>query len=92
MRNRLIHEYFGTDLPVVWNVIKMNCPLSKLNCKGYIETYLKADKQDKLQLIFKNQYYFLRIILHLKTRNLLFNPEFIDLSINFTTKSFSSKE
>jgi uncharacterized protein with HEPN domain len=21
MRNRLIHEYFGTDLPVVWNVI-----------------------------------------------------------------------
>src|SRR6266545_107071 len=22
MRNRLIHEYFGTDLPVVWNVIK----------------------------------------------------------------------
>ena len=24
MRNRLIHEYFGTDLPLVWNVIKMN--------------------------------------------------------------------
>jgi uncharacterized protein with HEPN domain len=22
MRNRLILEYFGTDLPVVWNVIK----------------------------------------------------------------------
>ena len=22
MRNRLIHEDFGTDLPVVWNVIK----------------------------------------------------------------------
>ncbi len=22
MRNRLIHEYFGTDLPMVWNVIK----------------------------------------------------------------------
>lgn len=22
MRNRLIHEYFGTDLQVVWNVIK----------------------------------------------------------------------
>jgi uncharacterized protein with HEPN domain len=22
MRNRLIHEYFGTDLPIVWNVIK----------------------------------------------------------------------
>lgn len=22
MRNRLIHEYFGTDLNLVWNVIK----------------------------------------------------------------------
>jgi uncharacterized protein with HEPN domain len=26
MRNRLIHEYFGTDLPVVWNVIKSDLP------------------------------------------------------------------
>jgi uncharacterized protein with HEPN domain len=26
MRNRLIHEYFGTDLPVVWNVIKNELP------------------------------------------------------------------
>jgi len=26
MRNRLIHEYFGTDLPVVWNVIKNDLP------------------------------------------------------------------
>jgi uncharacterized protein with HEPN domain len=22
MRNRLIHEYFGTDLQLIWNVIK----------------------------------------------------------------------
>ena len=27
MRNRLIHEYFGTDLPVVWNVIKIDLPI-----------------------------------------------------------------
>jgi uncharacterized protein with HEPN domain len=27
MRNRLIHEYFGTDLKVVWNVIKNELPL-----------------------------------------------------------------
>jgi uncharacterized protein with HEPN domain len=27
--NRLIHEYFGTDLPVVWNVIKNDLPLFK---------------------------------------------------------------
>ena len=31
MRNRLIHEYFGTDLPVDWNVIK-NDRLSKVFC------------------------------------------------------------
>ena len=28
MRNRLIHEYFGTDLPVVWNVIQNDLPYS----------------------------------------------------------------
>ena len=26
MRNRLIHEYFGTDLQLVWNVIKHELP------------------------------------------------------------------
>jgi uncharacterized protein with HEPN domain len=26
MRNRLIHEYFGTDLPLIWNVIKNDLP------------------------------------------------------------------
>lgn len=30
MRNRLIHEYFGTDLPVVWNVIKNELPAFKI--------------------------------------------------------------
>jgi len=29
MRNRLIHEYFGTDLNVVWNVIKNELPTLK---------------------------------------------------------------
>ena len=29
MRNRLIHEYFGTDLNVVWNVIKNELPTFK---------------------------------------------------------------
>lgn len=29
MRNRFIHEYFGTDLPVVWNVIKNELPKFK---------------------------------------------------------------
>jgi hypothetical protein len=26
MRNRLIHEYFGTDLPLVWNTIRNDLP------------------------------------------------------------------
>ena len=26
MRNKLIHEYFGTDLSIVWNVIKIELP------------------------------------------------------------------
>src|ERR1700741_848488 len=26
MRNRLIHEYFETDLPLVWNTIKNDLP------------------------------------------------------------------
>jgi len=29
MRNRLIHEYFGIDLPMVWNVIKNELPSFK---------------------------------------------------------------
>lgn len=29
MRNRLIHEYFGTDLPVVWDVITIELPVLK---------------------------------------------------------------
>lgn len=29
MRNRLIHEYFGTDLQLVWNVITNELPLFK---------------------------------------------------------------
>jgi uncharacterized protein with HEPN domain len=29
MRNRLIHEYFGTDLPLVWGTIKNDLPSFK---------------------------------------------------------------
>lgn len=34
MRNRLIHEYFGTDLPLVWNVIKNDLPGFKEELKA----------------------------------------------------------
>jgi len=30
MRNRLIHEYFGTDLSLVWNVIAIELPAMKV--------------------------------------------------------------
>ena len=30
MRNRLIHEYFGTDLQLVWNVIQEELPTLKI--------------------------------------------------------------
>ena len=39
MRNRLIHEYFGTDLQLVWEVIKDELP--------YLETELR-NMQDSL--------------------------------------------
>ena len=29
MRNRLVHEYFGTDTEIVWNVIQTELPLIK---------------------------------------------------------------
>ena len=40
MRNRLIHEYFGTDLTLVWNVIKYELPSFENELKK-IHTQLK---------------------------------------------------
>ncbi len=33
MRNRLVHEYFGVDFEIVWNVIKQELPLLKKQLK-----------------------------------------------------------
>ena len=33
MRNRLIHDYFGTDLELVWNVINQELPSLKTKLK-----------------------------------------------------------
>ncbi len=38
MRNRLIHEYFGTDLPVVWHVIKNDLPAFQLELNKILKT------------------------------------------------------
>lgn len=42
MRNRLIHEYFGTDLQLVWNVIKDKLPELQYDLEE-IQRQLKAD-------------------------------------------------
>jgi uncharacterized protein with HEPN domain len=38
MRNRLIHEYFGTDLPVVWNVIKSDLPVLQTQLEAILKS------------------------------------------------------
>ncbi|HMH21993.1 MAG TPA: DUF86 domain-containing protein [Puia sp.] len=44
MRNRLIHEYFGTDLPVVWNVIKNDLPTFKSDLQSIHKSLVEAGK------------------------------------------------
>lgn len=34
MRNRLIHEYFGTDIQLVWDVIKDQLPVLKTSLEN----------------------------------------------------------
>ena len=43
MRNRLIHEYFGTDLPVVWHVIKNELPTFKNELERIQKVLLKEE-------------------------------------------------
>ena len=44
MRNRLIHEYFGTDLPLVWDTIKNDLPSFKTELERIKAGLLKEDK------------------------------------------------
>ena len=44
MRNRLIHEYFGTDLTVVWNVITNELPSFKIELEKIHSELLKKDR------------------------------------------------
>ena len=34
MRNMIIHEYFGTDLEIVWNAIQQDLPILKKTLKN----------------------------------------------------------
>ena len=44
MRNRLIHEYFGTDLQIVWNVIKKEIPSLQTKFKDVYERLIEAER------------------------------------------------
>ena len=44
MRNRLIHEYFGTDLPVVWNVIKNDLPTFEMDLRSIHQGLLEEGR------------------------------------------------
>jgi uncharacterized protein with HEPN domain len=44
MRNRLIHEYFGTDLPLVWDTIKNDLPSFKAELERIKSEFLKKEK------------------------------------------------
>ncbi len=44
MRNRLIHQYFGTDLPVVWNVIKNDLPTFRSDLLLVYESLIKEGR------------------------------------------------
>jgi uncharacterized protein with HEPN domain len=44
MRNRLIHEYFGTDLQLVWNVIKNELPTFKTDLERIHSDLLQQEK------------------------------------------------
>ena len=43
MRNRLIHEYFGTDLPLVWDTIINDLPSFKIELEKIHKELLKRN-------------------------------------------------
>jgi uncharacterized protein with HEPN domain len=44
MRNRLIHEYFGTDLSLVWDTIKNDLPSLKTKLQNIQAQLLQSGK------------------------------------------------
>jgi len=44
MRNQLIHEYFGTDLQIVWDTIQEDLPLLKTEVENLLARYQTSDE------------------------------------------------
>jgi uncharacterized protein with HEPN domain len=34
MRNRIVHEYFGVDLQIIWQILKKDIPTFKASLKN----------------------------------------------------------
>lgn len=45
MRNKLIHEYFGVDLEIIWEVIKKDLPSVKPLIAGVLEELEMINKE-----------------------------------------------
>ena len=43
-RNRLIHEYFGTDLQIIWDIIQTEIPLLKPKFQNIYEQLIKTEQ------------------------------------------------
>jgi uncharacterized protein with HEPN domain len=45
MRDRLIHDYFGVDYTIVWDVAKNKMPQLKAGLQILLEKYINANEQ-----------------------------------------------
>ncbi len=45
MRDKLIHEYFGVDLKLTWNVVKNELPTLKKNIRTMLENWENYEQQ-----------------------------------------------
>jgi uncharacterized protein with HEPN domain len=46
LRNRIVHEYFGVDLQIIWQIIQNDLPAFKVSLKK-IRSVLKDSNSDK---------------------------------------------
>jgi uncharacterized protein with HEPN domain len=46
LRNILVHDYFGVDLDVVWNIVKNDLPKFKAKITDIYEVYNTFDNKD----------------------------------------------
>ena len=45
LRNILIHEYFGINLPIIWDVVQSKLELLEAACQKLLEKAVESDRQ-----------------------------------------------